>query len=115
MGNSLKPPAGGTGVDAPRAMDASKGAFRSSVPQLPPDYSVDNSEKPGPGSYEDPLCMSGQVRSPSPSASPSTTQQSKKMFRQPKADVGLCFGSRGSRFGGPTPKDSPGPMEYNPR
>jgi len=33
-------------------VDASGGGFRSGVPQLPPDYRVDNLPKPGPGEYE---------------------------------------------------------------
>jgi len=84
------------------SVDSAGGAFRSGVPQLPPDHSVDNKPKPGPGWYEAPSAI--RVRRPSG-------------LKQGKTEH-LCFGSSRERFGGaegpePTWKSNPGPGEYD--
>merc|ERR1712039_355836 len=104
---------GGADVDAHKSVESSGGAFRSKVPQMAPDPTIDNGPKPGPGTYEEHQPMTSPIGGNSPPSSSSAGERRNK-FRKPKREH-ICFGSSGGRFAEGTPKESPGPMEYDAR
>lgn len=114
-GDKPRPPIGGADPDAAKSVEGSGGAFRSKVPQMAPDLSVDQEAKPGPGSYEEHEPITASAIGGSGQSAPSSTMRtSNNKFRKPRTEH-LCFGSSGGRFAIGAPKQSPGPTEYDAR